>query len=111
MARRSVERMSPFAAAALRLLLFTGCRVSEILELRWEHVDAERGLLFLPDSKTGRKTIVLNAPALAILAELPRIPGNPHVICGQKPGAAIARGRPVQATCNRSGRVLRHASA
>jgi hypothetical protein len=30
-------------------------------------------LKFLPDSKTGRKTVVLNAPAMAILAELPRI--------------------------------------
>jgi integrase len=40
------------AAAALRLLLFTGCRLREILHLRWEHVDFERGLLLLPTSKT-----------------------------------------------------------
>jgi integrase len=33
----------------------------------------ERGLLFLPDSKTGPKTIVLNAPALAVLSALPRV--------------------------------------
>ncbi len=55
------------AAAALRLLLFTGARVGEILSLKWAHVDFDRGLLLLPDSKTGRKTIVLNAPALAVL--------------------------------------------
>src|SRR5262249_3548780 len=48
------------AAAAIRLLLFTGARLREILDLRWEHVDFERGLLLLPDSKTGKKTIVLN---------------------------------------------------
>src|SRR5829696_435168 len=96
----SVERISPFAAAALRLLLFTGCRLSEILELRWEHVDAERGLLFLPDSKTGRKTIVLNAPALAIFADLPRLPSNSHVICGQKPGSGMTDlKRPWQIVC------------
>src|SRR5215212_8921273 len=100
----SVERISPFAAAALRLLLFTGCRLSEILELRWEHVDAERGLLFLPDSKTGRKTIVLNAPALAIFADLPRLPGNPHVICGQKPGSGMTGlKRPWQIVCRAAG--------
>jgi hypothetical protein len=34
----------------------------EILYLKWEYVDIERGLLFLPDSKTGKKSIVLNAP-------------------------------------------------
>ena len=96
----TVERISPFAAAALRLLLFTGCRLSEILELRWEHVDFERGLLFLPDSKTGRKTIVLNAPALTVLIDLPRIPGNPHVIGGQKPGSAMTDlKRPWQRVC------------
>ena len=56
--------LSPDAAAALRLLIFTGARLREILHLRWEHVDLGRGLLLLPDSKTGRKTIVLNRPAL-----------------------------------------------
>src|SRR6185312_13886214 len=62
--------IDPFAAAALRLLLFTGCRLREILHLRWEHVDLERGCLFLPDSKSGRKTVILNAPALAVLSGL-----------------------------------------
>jgi integrase len=60
-------RIDPAAAAAIRLLIFTGARLREILRLRWEEVDFERGLLLLPDSKTGRKTIILNAPALAIL--------------------------------------------
>jgi integrase len=50
--------LSPDAASALRLLIFTGARLREILHLRWEHVDLGRGLLLLP----GRKTIVLNRP-------------------------------------------------
>ena len=69
--RRTV--IDPHAAGALRLLLFSGCRLREILHLKWQEVDVERGLLFLGDSKTGRKTIVLNAPALAVLASLPRV--------------------------------------
>jgi integrase len=64
--------IGPHAAAAIRLLIFTGARLREILHLRWAHVDFERGLLLLPTSKTGKKTIVLNAPALAILSALPR---------------------------------------
>jgi integrase len=51
--------------------------------LKWEYVDMERGLLFLPDSKTGRKTIVLNAPALAVLSALPRV--GSYVIMGDDP--------------------------
>ncbi len=67
----------------MRLLLFTGCRTREILSLEWSHVDLERGFLFLPDSKTGRKPVVLNAPALAILSELPRV--SNYVIAGDEP--------------------------
>jgi integrase len=80
--RRSV--ISSHAAAAIRLLLFTGARLREILHLRWEHVDLDRGLLLLPDSKTGRKTIVLNAPALVILNDLVRVGG--YVIAGESAG-------------------------
>jgi integrase len=80
--------IGPHAAAAMRLLIFTGARLREILHLRWEHVDFERGLLLLPDSKTGRKTIILSAPALAILSELPRI--GSYVIAGENPEAPRA---------------------
>jgi integrase len=66
-------KIAPSAAAALRLLLFIGCRLREILQLRWQHVDLERGCLFLPDSKSGRKTVILNAPALAVLVGLERV--------------------------------------
>ena len=72
-----------YSAAAVRLLLLTGARLREILDLKWEYVDLERGLLFLPDSKTGRKTIVLNAPAMVILAGLPRV--GCFVIAGEQP--------------------------
>lgn len=80
--------IDPFAVAALRLLILTGARLREILGAKWEQVDTARGILFLPDSKTGAKPIYLNAPALAILAELPHIEGNPHIIPGQKSAAS-----------------------
>ena len=74
--RRTI--FGPFVTAAVRLLLFTGCRLREILHLNWEYIDTERGLLLLPETKTGRRTVVLNAPALAVLASLPRV--GPYVI-------------------------------
>ena len=63
--------ISPHAAAALRLLLFTGARLREILHLKWDYVDFERAALFLPDSKTGKKTIYLNGPAIAVFKVFP----------------------------------------
>jgi integrase len=72
-----------FAVAAIRLLCLTGARLREILHARWEHVDFERGIIFLPDSKTGKKPIFLNAAALAVIAGLPRVEDNPHVFPGK----------------------------
>jgi integrase len=69
--------------AAIRLLLFTGCRMREILHLKWEQVDFEKGLLFLAESKTGQRYVVLNAPALEVLRSLPR--QGRFVIAGEKP--------------------------
>lgn len=77
---------SPYVIAAIRLLLFTGARLSEILTLRWDYVDLERAMLFLPDSKTGRKAIMLNSLAQEVLLTLLRIEGNPWVIVGHKHG-------------------------
>jgi integrase len=82
--------LDPFAVAGIRLLILTGARLREILDAQWQHIDFERGILFLPDSKRGRKPVYLNAPALEVLSGLPRIEGNPHIIAGLKDGAPRA---------------------
>jgi integrase len=81
--------ISSHFAAAIRLLILTGCRASEIRTLRWEHVDFERSALRLPDSKTGAKVVVLNTPAIEVLSSIKRFDENPHVIVGLKPGASL----------------------
>ena len=58
------------AAAAIRLLLFTGARSSEVTGLRWDWIRGTRAVL--PDSKTGPKAIQLPPPARAVLNGLPR---------------------------------------
>ena len=81
--------VSRSAVAALRLLMLTGCRKSEILTLRWEHVALEAGELQLPDSKTGARVVPLSTSAVKVLAALPRSPGNPWVIPGRNPGTHL----------------------
>src|SRR5215469_9032598 len=71
---------SPYAVAAVKLLVFTGARLGEVLGLRWEWIDFERGEARLPDSKTGAKTLHLPPPALEVLAGLPHLEGNPYVL-------------------------------
>ncbi|WP_105382452.1 site-specific integrase [Neorhizobium alkalisoli] len=101
--RRTVY--GPHVVAAIRLFLLTGARRREILDLRWSDVDLERGALFLPDSKTGRKTVVLSSPALAILEALPRV--GKYVIAGASAGTKDEKPR---ADLNKPwGAVLRRA--
>ena len=108
----------PTLVAAVKLLVFTGARLGEVLGLRWEWIDFERGEARLPDSKTGAKTLHLPPPALAVLAVLPRAEGNLHVIVGHKHGAAMVNlEKPWRAIRNKAGledvrlHDLRHAFA
>ena len=81
-----------YAATAIRLLVFTGCRMGEILTLEWAGVDLENGRLLLERHKTdrnGAKIIPLNPPALAVLKALPRERDNPYVIVGRNPGTCL----------------------
>ena len=80
--------MAP-ALVAVRLLILTGCRLSEILTLKWEHVDLDAGVLNLPDSKTGAKVVYLGQPAVEMLRAAPQLHDNPWVIWGRKPGAHL----------------------
>lgn len=85
----------PTAILALRLLILTGARRSEILSLRWEDVDRDAGFLIFPEHKTsgkdGRpKRLPLTAPVAALLATAPREQGNPYVCFGARPGEPLA---------------------
>ena len=89
---RKIERdgsETASATAAVRLLMLTGCRLSEIQKLRWEHVNLEAGELRLPDTKTGAKVVHLGDPAMAVLRGIDREDGNPWVIAGRKPGSHL----------------------
>src|ERR1700732_94425 len=50
-ALRDLEpRFGPCPIGAIRLLCLTGMRLGEVLSMRWQDIDFERGLAFLPDS-------------------------------------------------------------
>ena len=83
-----VTKIDPYAVAAIRLLILTGARLREILDAKWEYVDWDRGLLFLPDSKSGKKTIYLPAAALAVLKGLDQMRNSPYIIPGSTPRKA-----------------------
>ena len=77
------------AVVAFRLLMLTGCRLSEIQKLRWEHVDLDAGELHLPDTKTGGRAVPLAPSAVRLLQTLPRDEDNPWVIAGKRPDSHL----------------------
>ena len=99
--------VSARAADAIRLLMFTGCRKNEVLGLRWEEVDFERGELRLADSKTGPRTVLLPPAAARILRARWRDRGAERgawVFPGRKPGARLRDvGRPWRKLRSRAG--------
>jgi integrase len=84
---RTINRSSPEdwrAIALIRLLIFSGARLLEVLTMRWTEINEARGIARLPNSKTGAKNVFLPAPALEVLSKLPRVDNNPYVLPGER---------------------------
>ena len=82
--------VSPYAIAALRLLMLTGCRLNEILTLRWDDIDRTAGEFRLLEAKTGARMVPLTPTAETVLAGIERVPRNPWVIVGKQPGTHLS---------------------
>jgi integrase len=80
------SREARSAVSCIRLLIFTGCRLTEIQKLKWSYVDLKSKMIHLPDSKTGKKTIYLGQAAIEELERTPKIANNPYVITGHIDG-------------------------
>jgi len=73
-ALRPVGRKSIWMLPLVRLARETAMRRSELLGLRWEHVDIEKRTIFLQLTKNGTsRTVPLSTHAIQILTEIPRM--------------------------------------
>jgi integrase len=71
----------------IELALNTGMRKSEILHLKWDHINLRQGYLELLDQKNGEyDTIPLNSKAQEILRAIPRRLDSAYVFTGRKEG-------------------------
>ena len=61
------------SVATIRLLAFTGMRVSEALGLTWDMVDERHHCFRLPDSKTGKKIVPVSEATLELVRECRRV--------------------------------------
>ena len=88
---RTLEKNDRPEAFALRLLLLTGARKSEILKARWENVRLDLRLLTVPLSKSGKpRHLPLSDAAVPVIRALPRGPGCPWLFPGHAPGKPLS---------------------
>ena len=83
--KRRLGRELAALEAEGRVQMLTGCRLNEILTLRWDDVDHTAGELRLRDGKTGARMVPLTPTAAAVLEGIARVPGSPWVIAWDRP--------------------------
>ncbi|ENG6063218.1 site-specific integrase [Vibrio cholerae] len=77
----------------IALLWLTGCRISELIERKWDDVDFDNRTLFIKTTKNKKPHLVYLSPLmLELLSELQGLkqPGNPHVFPGCREGTHIS---------------------
>ena len=82
------------ATNIMRLALFTGMRRSEILTLRWDNINFERGFITLEDPKGGSDQVIpLNDSAKEIFDNISRSSGTPFIFPGRKKGSHLTESK------------------
>lgn len=98
------EEDNEYAKHGLWLLLLMGVRSKELLNAKWTDIDWIGRTLFIGLTKNGEPLLApISDAALERLKMIPRLAGNPYIICGKKPG------RPLQGLGRPLARVLQHA--
>lgn len=71
---------TPQVLTGVRLLALTGCRLGEIVGLKWEEVDEAGQCFRLLDSKSGPSVRPVGPEVFDVLRSALRVPGNPYVL-------------------------------
>lgn len=89
----TLSRNGSISALALRLLILTATRTSEVLQARWSEIDMENTVWTIPAARMKTKRehrVPLSDAVIADLKVLPRIEGNPHLFPGARYGKPLS---------------------
>jgi integrase len=98
-AYEKMEKVSPIAISALRLLMLTSTRTSEVRFSKWADFDLKAGCWIIPAEQTGRKgkigkrnphAVPLSAQAIKILRDLYPVTGQDDYVFPNRNGAGRA---------------------
>lgn len=83
--------INAIAAAAMAFLLFTGARKQEALDAKWDHIDLDKGIWFIPMCKSGKsRHVILNSVAIGLLQQQSKLPDNPYIFPGKIHGKPLS---------------------
>ena len=77
--KQRLVKADTFAVAAIRLMLFSGWRLHEVVTTRWSDVNLTLRVVHHRTTKTGATSRPVSLPAVELLKALPRIDGSPWV--------------------------------
>lgn len=93
----------PQAGGMMKLALFSGMRRSEMLKLRWKHIDFDRGFINIVDPKGGPDQVIpLNDAARELLENHPRTQ-SPFVFPGRGGKQLVNVSKPINKIKTKAG--------
>jgi integrase len=90
---REISNSQSVSSYALRLLILTACRTSEVLQAKWDEFDLEEKVWIIPAERMKAKRehrVPLSGAALKLLNELPREVSSPYLFPGGKSGTHLS---------------------
>jgi integrase len=82
-----LRKLGSISAWALEFAILNASRTSEVIKAQWSEIDMERAQWVIPAQRMKARRehrVPLSDAAMAVLAAVPRVDGNPHVFPGRR---------------------------
>ncbi|RVU36709.1 DUF4102 domain-containing protein [Hwanghaeella grinnelliae] len=89
----ALKENGSLSAQALRFLILTATRTSEVLNATWDEIDLDARVWTIPAARMKARRehrVPLSDEAASILSSLPRVAGNPHLFPGSRHGRPLS---------------------
>jgi len=89
----ALKQNGSLSAQALRFLVLTATRTSEVLNATWDEIDLDAHIWTVPATRMKARRehrVPLCKEAISILSNLPRVAGNPYVFPGSRHGRPLS---------------------
>lgn len=90
---KDLADLKSVSSLALRFLILTATRTSEVLQAKWDEIDLKNAVWTIPPERMKSRRehrVPLSDSALALLESLPRVKDNPYLFVGSRHGQPLS---------------------